>query len=139
MTNKPHLFSNSITVPAVEPDDPAKGKPADHLTVIAIPLNKSENPNTREYVLKTVRPIPESGEVKFSEWLQHQDWCWLDSEMNPSLKVEKWEELLNQEVDKICPSKIIRLSNKDKPFMTGDLKKEFRNLCRIYRKSGKSE
>ena len=139
LTNKPQLFSNPITVPPVEPDDPNKGKPADHLTVIAIPLNKSENTTKREYVTKVVRPIPESGENAFSDWLLNQDWGWLEDEANPSYQVEIWEKLVEEQIDKICPSKTIKLSNKDKPFMTGVLKDEFRKLCRLYRKAGKSD
>ena len=34
---------------------------------------------------------------------------------------------------------MVKLSNRDKPFFTGDLKTEFRQLCRIYQKNGRSK
>ena len=138
LTNCAHLFSNPITVEPVQPDDPNIGKPSDHLTVVAIPLDQSLNSIKREYIIKTVRPIPESGVEAFSNWLSLQEWSWLEDNLNPSRGVERWEEIIEEKINEICPSKNVKLSSKDKPFMTGSLKEEFRRLCRIYNKSGKS-
>ena len=139
LTNRAHLFSNPITVEPVQPDDPENGKPSDHLTVIAIPLHQSEQVTTREYTTKTVRPIPQSAVTKFSNWLLQKDWEWLEDNSDPSQVVEEWEKILEDEINLICPSKNVKISSKDKPFITGDLKDEFRRLCRLYRKAGKTK
>ena len=139
ITNFPQLFSNPVTVPPVQPDDPKNGKPSDHLTVIAIPLNKALSPASREYHYVTVRPIPESKKQIFGNWLENNDWSWLEEKCDPSPQVEEWEHRIEQKLDQICPIKKVKLSNRDKPFFTGDLKDEFRRLCRSYRKTGRSK
>ena len=139
MTNFPQLFSNPVTVPPVQPDDPKNGKPSDHLTVIAVPLNKAQNPISREYHYITVRPIPESKKQIFGNWLENNDWSWLEEKCDPSPQVEEWERRVHNKLDEICPTKKVKLNNRDKPFFTGDLKDEFRRLCRSYRKTGKSK
>jgi hypothetical protein len=71
--------------------------------------------------------------------LENNDWSWLEEKCDPSPQVEEWEHRIEQKLDQICPIKKVKLSNRDKPFFTGDLKDEFCRLCRSYRKTGRSK
>ena len=90
ITNYPQLFANPFTVPAVQPDDPNNGKPSDHLTVIAVPLNKAMTPVSRDYHTVTIRPIPESKMRQFGNWLENENWSWLEEDADPSHQVDEW-------------------------------------------------
>ena len=87
----------------------------------------------------SVRPIPESRKHIFEDWLENKDWSWLEEKCDPSLQVEEWEKIVELKLNEICPTKMVKLSNRDKPFFTGDLKTEFRQLCRIYQKNRRSK
>jgi hypothetical protein len=116
VTNFPQLFANPITVPPVEPDNPNIGKPANHLTVIAIPLNRAPNSISRAYHNVTVRPIPDSNKQSFGTWLESEKWCWLEEITDPSHQVEEWKRRVEAKLDEICPAKVVKLSKRDKPF-----------------------
>ena len=138
LTNNPQLFANPFTVPPVKTDDPNNGKPSDHLTVIAVSLNKSFTAVSRDYHNVTVRPLPDSKIKCFGDWLENKDWSWLDGIPDPSQQVEEWKKIVKHKLDEFCPIKVVKLSNRDKSFFTEDLKHELRQLCRIYRKHGRS-
>ena len=61
LTNLSNLYCVPIITPPVQPDDPQCGDPSDHSTHVAIPLAPDTLQQTREYVVKVTRPLPESG------------------------------------------------------------------------------
>ena len=51
--NLSNLYNVPIIVPPVCADDPNRGVPSDHSTVLAVPLASGESNVTNEYKLKT--------------------------------------------------------------------------------------
>ena len=69
LTNLHHLYHVPVVVPPVFPDDPNHGVPSDHRIPIAKPLSSSSPIRSSEYQTKSVQPIPESGIIKFGQWI----------------------------------------------------------------------
>ena len=139
LTNMHALYSVPMIVPPVPPDDPMCGAPSDHNTAVATPLAQDSAGQTRDYVIKTYRPLPESGILEFGEWICSEDWLNIPDELNPTEQVCALENLVNEKLDSIFPLKSVKVNpNMDKPFITAELKKLNRQLKREYRKNQKS-
>ena len=134
------LYSVPIIVPPVPPDDPLHGVASDHSTVIATPLAQDSAGQSREYITKTYRPLPESGILEFGEWICTEEWGNLSENFTPTDQVLEFENQVNEKLDVIFPLKTVRINPLiDKPFFTAELKKLNRQLKREYRKNQKSE
>ena len=139
LTNMHQLYSIPIIAPPVPPDDPLCGVPSDHSTPIAIPLSTNTVQQTREFVTKVSRPLPDSGILEFGEWICSEDWTDIPDNVDPTSQVIEFEKLLNKKLDVIFPKKLVRINlNHDKPFITAELKKLDRSVKREYRKNQKS-
>ena len=140
LTNMHALYSVPIIVPPVPPDDPLCGAPSDHSTAIAIPLAQDMARKSRDYVIKTHRPLPESGILEFGEWICSEEWGNIPENVNPTEQVLTFEEIVSEKLDTIFPVKSLKICpNIDKPFFTAELKKVNRQMKREYRKNQKSE
>ena len=84
------------------------------------------------------RPLPESGVHEFGQWLVGENWDCINSEDSPSHQTQVFEETLMKKLDIFLPQKCVKISNKDKSYITADLKKLDRLKKREYRKHGKS-
>ena len=141
LTNVPEYFSILEIVPAVSTDNPDKGCPSDHSTVVATPQVNCNvvAPYKNEYVERISRPIPESGKLAFGQWLVEQNWDCIEEEDNPTKQALKFEEILTQKLDIFLPTKKVRVTVKDKSYINADIKKLDRLKKREYRKHGRSE
>ena len=129
------LYSVPMIVPPVPPDDPLSGVPSDHSTVVATPLAQDSARESRDYVVKTYRPLPESGILEFGEWICSEDWRNIPENVNPTEEVWAFEKHVNEKMDAIFPLKTVKINPViDKPFFTAELKKLNRQLKREYRK-----
>ena len=124
----------------VQPDNPQYGVSSDHSTVVAIPLAQGKVSETREYISRTFRPLPESGIKEFGQWICLEGWEDIPEKASPTEQVKKFEEKIFEKLDTILPTKTVKINpNWDKPYITLELKKMDRQIKRQYRRQGKSE
>ena len=124
----------------VQPDNPQYGVSSDHSTVVAIPLAQGKVSETREYISRTFRPLPESGIKEFGQWICLEGWEDIPEKASPTEQVKKFEEKIFEKLDTILPTKTVKINpNWDKPYITLELKKMDRQIKRQYRIQGKSE
>ena len=138
LTNVPDLYSLPIIVPPVPADDPRRGVPSDHSTAVATPISSSDvNQHNNEYSTKTFRPLPESGMHEFGQWLTSESWESIGDNCSPDEQVAVLQETLCKKMDAIFPCKKVKVSIKDKSYITAELKKLDRLKKREYKKHGK--
>ena len=93
LINVPEHYPPPDVVPPVPADNPAKGCPSDHSTVVATPLSKpGEEEHINEYTSKICRPLPESGQREFGQWIVQEDWDCIRTEDTPDLQVESLQK-----------------------------------------------
>ena len=140
MINIPEYYPSPVIVPPVPADDPTRGVPSDHSTVVATPISHTEGgQNLNEYSTKVIRPLPESGILEFGKWITSESWDCIDSNYLPDKQVSVLQEVMTNKLNTIFPTKQLKVSLKDKPYITAELKKISRLKMREYRKRGKSE
>ena len=115
-------YKSPIIVPPIHPDNPNKGKPSDHSVPVCIPHTDRYTAPSRNYRIIKYRPLPDSGVRKFGEWIVTECWDSLSDEMTPTEQAVAFEQLLSAKLDQFCPQKQMKLSSKDKPFITAELK-----------------
>ena len=105
-------------------DDPENGNPSDHSTVLYSPAHAC-TPDTaiNVYSTKLSRPLPQSDKIAFGQWLMKQDWTELNENSSPSQVVAQFNSTLNENLHKYLPQKSVRISSKDKPYITSDIKR----------------
>ena len=138
--NMSQYYSIPYIAKAVSPDR-ATHVPSDHDNAVAVPLaGAGLEGRTREYRVKTNRPIPESGIRDMGIWLANVQW---GEELRPDMSSEEQDQIfrsiLTDKMQEIFPEKSVRVSNQDDPFITSDIKKLQMYLKREYNKRGKSE
>ena len=139
LTNLSNLYCVPIITPLVQPDDPQCGVPSDHSTPVATPLATDTLQQTREYVVKMTRRLPESGILEFGEWMCKEEWTEISEKADPTEEVLIFENIIQQKLDVIFPTKSVKINPcVDLPFITADLKKLDRLIKREYRKHPKS-
>ena len=68
LINIPEYYPPPMIVPPVPADNPTKGCPSDHSTIVATPLtNLGLDQKVNEYTTKICRPLPESGKIEFGQ------------------------------------------------------------------------
>ena len=139
ITNLHEYYSLPIIVPPVPADNPNQGKPSDHSVPLARPHTSAGVNQKNEYRTKISRPMPDSGIRKFGQWIINEDWSSVVPAGNSSLQARAMQELLETKVDEIFPTKSVKISTKDKFFITKEIKQLDRQKKRIYRKQGKSQ
>ena len=139
LMNIPEYYPPPTIVPPVPADNPAKGSPSDHSTVVATPLAKPGLvQHINEYSSKTCRPLPESGKLEFGQWIMQEKWDCIQPGESPDSQVEALKNKMNTKLDAIFPTKTVRVCQKDKAYINADIKKLDRLVKREYRKHGKS-
>ena len=107
---------------------------SDHDNAVAVPLaGAGPEGRTREYRVKTNRPITESGIRDMGLWLANIQW---EEELKPYMSPQEQDKILRsiltQKLDDIFPEKSVRVSNQDDPFVTSEIKKLQMYLKREY-------
>ena len=138
ITNLHEFYTVPSIVPAVAADDPSKGSPSDHKTVIAAPLSQNIDKKINEYSIKTTRPLPESAIREFGQWIVQKNWDSVKEVGDPNKQVNLMQNILFHKLDEHFPVKSVKFSAKDKKLMTGELKKLDRQRKREWVKNGKS-
>ena len=125
-------------VPPVPVDVPGQGVPSDHNGVLAVPITTKDSLRTTESRKVKVRPLPDSLIREFGSILVHEDWSFLAPEMTSTELVDSFEKHTSNLIEKTFPEKSITVSDRDKPYITEELKLLRRQRQRVYRKSGRS-
>ena len=84
ITNLHTLYQPPIIVSPLQPDNPSKAKPSDHLVPILYPITGQSRSVPRHYRTKTTRPLPESGIREFGSWLAGECWEELEQKEGPN-------------------------------------------------------
>ena len=119
--------------------DPGKGKPSDHLTVLYLPINVINNLAQRSNRRITVRPITQSGIQLFGLWIKSQSWEAAKETCDVNKKTEYVFDLLKKQALRCLPTKIIKVSSDDSPWVNEHVKNMKRSKCREYKKNRKSK
>ena len=139
ITNLHSLYQVPEVVAAIQPDNPRQAKPSDHLVPVAYPINGESGSVTREYHVKKVRPLPESGIRMFGQWLASEEWGEMANQSSPDEKVKHFNTLMQSKMDTFFPEKSVKMSSQDLPFINWKLKKMKRKLQRLYKKNGRRQ
>ena len=138
ITNLGSYYKSPVIAPPIEPDDTSSGEPSDHAVPVCTPHFVPKTRPARRYKKINFRPLPDSHVRKFGEWIVNESWSSVGNIASPTNQAEELDELLNDKLDLFCPKKTLKLSNKDKPFITTELKTIDRKRRREYARNGKS-
>ena len=107
---------------------------------VAEPLAGTGCASSREYTVRTSQPFPQSGLSQFGAWLCTVGWQEeLDCGLDLTQMALRAENILRDKGAKIFPTKSVRVSNNDKPFITAELKKLDNYVKKEYKKGEKSK
>ena len=70
ITSLKKFYLPPTSLPPLDNDIEGNGKPSDHLIIVMKPINEGENVKPKQKLI-THRPMPESGLLKFKQWLQN--------------------------------------------------------------------
>ena len=132
------LYKQATVVDPVDVDKPGYGKPSDHKCVLLYPIDNQTEARTAHYVLKRVRPMPESGLQSFEAAVARIDLTPLVEIQDTDLLDSKILKLLLDIRETHLPQKVVKLRSIDKTFITNELKVIDRQRKREYAKRGKS-
>ena len=126
-------------MPPLDPDPDCDGSPSDHLMVEMRPISTISNRSVREKRKVKFRPLPQSGMLKFGEWLSQQTWDEVYNANDVHEKAACFQQKLMKALDEYLPEKTVTFSSDDQPWMTAELKELDRKKKRVFRKQRKSE
>ena len=133
------LYKSPIIVPPIQCDNPNTGQASDHSVPVCIPHTDRYRPPQRNYRTIKYRPLPQSSIERFGEWIVSESWRGINDDISPTEQALQLEQVLNENLDKFCPMKEMKLGYKDKIFITAELKRLDRQKNREYLKRGKTE
>ena len=137
--NTSGYYKSVIIAPPIQPDTPGAGKPSDHSVPVCVPHTDRYTRPQRKYRTIKYRPLPQSSVQRFGEWMVSESWESVRKNISPTEQVLEFEKLLNENLNKFCPEKEMKLGCQDKLFITADLKGLDRQKRREYFKKGKTE
>ena len=123
----------------LDPDPEKNGKKSDHRIVVAKPVNVINNKSGREIRKVKVRPFPQSGIEKMTEWFIDQSWEQVFQAESTHEKAKIFQNMLIKILDQIFPEKIRKISSDDQPWISHRLKVLDRKRKRIFHKERRSE
>ena len=133
------LYKTPIIAPPIQCDDPTSGQPSDHSVPVCIPHTDRYRPPQRNYRIIRYRPLPQSSIQRFGEWIVNHSWESIGDDLSPTEQAIELEKILNDNLNKFCPEKEMKLGSHDKLFITAELKRLDRQKRREYTKRGKTE
>ena len=139
ITSCPDLYCVPEISDPVLPDNPQRAKPSDHKVPVARPLAATSESVVNVYEEKVFRPLPDSGKHEFMKWVHSNVWDCVSENDSPTQQFENFEKLVQEKVDFFLPEKKIRVTKKDKEYITAELKNLDRKKKREWSKNGKSQ
>ena len=111
------------------------GKPSDHLIVLMRPISAQLPAPPRHYYTVQTRPITESRQSHFGQWLISYSWHELYRCKDVNTKAELLQNILLEKYYRVFPMKCIKLCRDDKPWFSARLKKLDRDRKREFFKN----
>ena len=115
LMNMSSMYSVPIIAPPVPPDNPLTGAHSDQSTPVAYPLTQNSARQPREHVLRTFRPLPESGIREFGQWICREEWENITDEDSPTEQVSAFEKVIYSKLDVIFPTKTVKINTNFDP------------------------
>ena len=134
-----NLYQEPLCLEPLDSDPDKNGKKSDHRIIISKPINVIENKCSRQTRTVTVRPFPQSGLIKYKEWISNQNWEEVYCAESAHEKAKIFQDLLVSKMIEIFPEKIRKIQSDDAPWISHKLKLLDRKRKRIYRKQRRSE
>ena len=136
VTDIGQYYKEPIIRPPVQPDNPATASPSDHRIAFAETKTCSIQPVIREARIQTVRPLPAEALSDFASWVQHESWAFVYDGRNPTDMVERFNFLVNFNLDHYCPTKTLKTTNLDGKITSVAVKQASRRKNKEYTKHG---
>ena len=137
ITNMHEFYGVPRIVAAVSAD--SVGVPSDHCTAVAAPLSSQCDQTTNEYIMKTTRPLPDSGIRAFGQWIVQTDWDSVRNGADPTTQARELDDVIGEKLNELLPTKTLKITQKDKMWINAELKRIDRLKKREWTKRGKSE
>ena len=138
VTDIGQYYLEPIIRPAVQPDNPATASPSDHLIGFAIANLSSFKPVQRVTKTTIVRPLPADAIQGFAQWIQREPWTFVYDGRDTSDMVERFNFIVNLNLDHYCPIRVVKTSNLDGKISSAKVKQSCRRKKREYEKNGNS-
>ena len=122
LTSCPELYAVPEISAPVLADNPLRAKPSDHKVPVARPLAVAGGAVANVYEEKVCRPLPESGKREFLSWVHSDVWDSISENDDPTKQFSEFDRLVHEKVNSCLPEKHIRITKKDKEFITAELK-----------------
>ena len=123
----------------LDADEDKIGTKSDHRIVICRPINIIDNKCSRQTRRISVRPFPQSGILKMTEWFIDQTWEGVYNATSAHDKAQLFQSILVTKLDETFPVKIRNINSDDQPWVTLKLKKLDRRRKRSYGRERHSE
>ena len=134
----PELYAVPEVIPPVLPDNPWQASPSDHWMPVARPIAFASDPVCSTYLERSYRPLPDSRFRDFMKWIHEETWDSVPETGSPTEVVEEYERLVHGKVEELFSERKVRITNRDKPFITAEIKTLDRKRMREWRKHGKT-
>ena len=122
------FYESPIILPPLLPDIPGHGTPSDHSVPFAkVHLDRSK-PREKNYVTKSVRPLPDSGILEFGQWIQGENFECLTYCKISTEQVAALEKLIIGKIDEISPRIVINTEGAENQRNIKNCKKNLPNL-----------
>ena len=82
------------------------------------------------------RPLPDEALKRFANWIQHESWEFVYDGANPSEMVDRFNNIVQVNLDIHCPTKTVQITNLDGKVSSVAVKQASRRKNREYLKNG---
>ena len=98
-------YQEPLCLEPLDPDPEKKGAKSDHRIVLIVPINTINNKSIRNTREIRVRPFPQSGLLKFKDWIMNQSWDKVFGAESAHKKAEVFQYILINKLEEIFPEK----------------------------------
>ena len=139
ITNMSGFYVSPIIFPPIMPDNPNLAKPSDHSVPISWPRTHANQRSNKNWFFKTIRPVNDDRLREFGNWITRKDWDELSCDLPATALTSQFENILLDNLNRICPEKTLKIGPQDQPWMNTELKKLHRLKSREYVRKGKTD
>ena len=137
-----HMYSQSVIIPNVLTDipdgQPGGGKRSDHPIVYCEPRSDCFKKPARQVEIKKTRRMDDRRKTELANWIQQESWEEVFDGNSASGMAVKLIEVVERNIDKICPIEEVKISQFEGKITSLALQKLTRQKKREYTKNGNS-
>ena len=132
-----HMYSQSVILPNVLTDipdgQPGGGKRSDHPIVYCEPRSDCFKKPARQVEIKKTRRMDDRRKTELANWIQQESWEEVFDGNSSSGMAVKLIEVVERNIDKICPNEEVKISQFEGKITSLALQKLTRQKKREYR------